>query len=304
MTELKSSIFNLPKHFKTALQNIVRNGAMSISSIISVTITLTLIMVIGVIGINISDITLNIEDNITIYAQVNRELSDEDARSLTSVIESVEGVKSVEFSSKDNELDVLIESLADDKEAAELFETYRNDNPLGAAYKIEVDNVREIEVVKDKIAQIEGIREARSGEESTTNMIETLGYIRNGGTIFIIGLGIVALFMIVNTIKMAINARSKEIEIMRVVGASNWYIRIPFMLEGALIGLLGSLLPIALLIFGYEFIYTELLPVIPTLFTLREPMPFILEFSGILAGVGVGVGFAASTFSVTRFLKF
>ena len=100
MKEIKSCIINLPKHFKTALQNIVRNGAMSISSIISVTITLSMIMVIGVIGINIADITYNIEDSITIYVQVHRELEDREAMEKESLITSIEGKSSKTKSSK------------------------------------------------------------------------------------------------------------------------------------------------------------------------------------------------------------
>ncbi len=304
MREIKSCIINLPKHFKTACQNILRNGAMSLSSIVSVSITLTLIMIVGCIGINVSDITYNIEDNITIYAQVNRELSDAQAEHIKPLIEAINGVKNVQFSSKDHELDVLIESLADDEEAKQLFESYRQDNPLGAAFTIEVTNPRQLEVIAQEIAQIEYIKEVRSGEQSTTAMIETLELIRNGGFIFIGGLTLIALFMIINTIKMAITHRKREIEIMRVVGASNWYIRIPYMLEGALIGLIGSLLPIILLIFGYTYIYTEFLPMIPSLFTLRPPLPFVYELSILLAGVGIIVGFIASLFSVAKHLKF
>lgn len=304
MKEIKSCIINLPKHFKTALQNIVRNGAMSISSIISVTITLSMIMVIGVIGINIADITYSIEDSITIYVQVNRELEDREAMEKESLITSIEGVKRATFSSKDEQLDILIESLSSDDEAKELFETYRNDNPLGAAYNVEVYDANEIERVAHSIAELDFVKEVRSGEQSTTNMVNTLRYIRDGGAIFILALVVVALFMIVNTIKMAINARQKEIEIMRVVGASNWYIRIPFMLEGALIGVVGSIVPVLLLIFGYSYIYTEILPHLPALFTLRPTMPFVLQFSGLLVLMGSAVGFIASTFSVARFLKF
>lgn len=304
MSEIRSCIINLPHHFKTALQNIARNGAMSISSIISVSITLTLIMVVGVIGVNVSDITYGIEDSITIYVQVNRELQDREAMEKMSFITEIEGVKNAEFSSKDEQLDILIESLAEDEEAIKLFESYRNNNPLGAAYNVEVYDVNEIETVASKLADLDFVKEVRSGEQSTTNMINTLRYIRDGGTMFIIGLVVVALFMIVNTVKMAINARQKEIEIMRVVGASNSYIRIPFMLEGALIGIFGSIVPIVLLMFGYNYLYSEILPHLPAIFTLRPTMPFVLQFSGILVFMGSTVGFVASTFSVTRFLKF
>lgn len=304
MREIKSCIINLPRHLKSAVQNLFRNGAMSLSSIISVSITLTLIMIVVCIGINIADITYNIEDNITIYAQVNRDLSDKQAELIQPLIENIEGVKNVEFSSKDQELDILIDSLADDEEGKQLFESYREDNPLGAAFTIEVNDPKQLEAIAQEIAQIEYIKEVRSGEQATSSMLTTLEMIRNGGLLFIAGLIAIALFMIINTIKMAIIHRKVEVEIMRVVGASNMYIRLPFMLEGALIGLIGSIVPILLLIFGYDYIYTEIIPLIPTLFTLRPPVPFIYELSVCIGLVGTLVGFIASIIPISKYLKF
>ena len=86
-------------------------------------------------------------------------------------------------------------------------------------------------------------------------MVTTLNTIQKAGSVFIVGLVIVALFMISNTIKITITARSTEISIMRMVGASNWYIRIPFMLEGMLIGLFGAIIPILVLVYGYGALY-------------------------------------------------
>ena len=111
--------------------------------------------------------------------------------------------------------------------------------------------------------------------------------------------------MIANTIKMAITARSTEIAIMRMVGASNWYIRIPFMLEGAFIGLLGSILPIIVLYYGYTFTYSKLTAVVGSgLLAFREPFPLIWQLSGMLLLLGGLVGLIGSFFSVRKFLNF
>lgn len=112
--ELISCIKNFPKHCKTALQNIWRNGVMSISSIFAVMITLVLIAVIGVVAINIQDMTYNIEDSLTIYVKMDRELSDKKAQEKQADIEKLAGVKKVTFSSKDDELNKLIESQNED----------------------------------------------------------------------------------------------------------------------------------------------------------------------------------------------
>lgn len=300
--ELISCIRNFPKHCKTAAQNIWRNGVMSVSSIFAVTITLTLIAVIGVVAINIQDMTYSIEESLTIYVKMDRELDDEEAQEIQPDIENIEGVKTVTFSSKDNELDKLIES--QDEDGQKLFESYRDNNPLGAAYVVEVNDAKDLETIAEEIRNIENVNEVSAGGESTSSLVNTLETIRNGGAIFVVALTIIALFMIANTIKMTITSRQTEISIMRMVGASNWYIRLPYMLEGIFIGVLGSIIPIVVLYFGYTIVYSSAQGLLPTMLAMREPYPFIWQCSGILVALGSGVGLIGSFVSVRKFLKF
>src|SRR5699024_6668209 len=108
-----------------------------------------------------------------------------------------------------------------------------------------------LETIASQIENMERVNRVNYGGESTTNLVSGLETVRNIGSVFIIGLIVIALFMIANTIKITITSRSTEISIMRMVGASNWYIRIPFMLEGVMIGLIGSIVPILILYYGY-----------------------------------------------------
>lgn len=300
--ELISCIKNFPKHCKTALQNIWRNGVMSISSIFAVMITLVLIAVIGVVAINIQDMTCNIEDSLTIYVKMDRELSDKKAQEKQADIEKIAGVKKVTFSSKDDELNKLIESQNEDGQ--KLFETYRKNNPLGAAYVVEVNNAKDLETIAEQIRNIDNVNEVNAGGSSTSSLVSTLETVRNGGAIFVGALTIIALLMIANTIKLTITSRQTEISIMRMVGASNWYIRLPYMLEGIFIGILGSIIPIIIIYFGYNFVYESSAGLLPAMLTLRDPFPFIWQCSGILVGLGSGVGLFGSFVSVRKFLKF
>lgn len=300
--EFISCIKNFPKHCKTALQNIWRNGVMSVSSVFAVTLTLLLIAVIGVVAINIQDMTYSIEESLTIYVKIDRELKDADAQLIQPEIEKIKGVKHVEFSSKDNELDKLIES--QDEDGKKLFESYRKNNPLGAAYVVEVKDTKKLEDVSSKIKEIEHVNEVNYGGQSTSSLVNGLETLRNGGAIFVVGLSVIALFMIANTIKMTITSRQTEISIMRMVGASNWYIRLPYMLEGIFIGILGSIVPILILYFGYNAIYSSAKDLIPSIMALRAPYPFISQCAGILVGLGSGVGLIGSFVSVRKFLKF
>lgn len=303
MKELISCIKNLPKHFKESLVNLWRNGAMSFSSIFAVTITLLLIGVISVLALNVQDISANIEDGVRIYVKLERSIDENAEKEVGNQIKKLKGVESVTYSSKDEELNKLIDKQG--KDGKTLFESYREDNPLGSAYEVEAKDPTKLASLAKKIQDIPNVNSVNYGGDSTQSMVTTLNTIQKAGSVFIVGLVIVALFMISNTIKITITARSTEISIMRMVGASNWYIRIPFMLEGMLIGLFGAIIPILVLVYGYGALYNYTGgSLMSSMLVLKAPMPFIRDFSFILAGLGAGVGLIGSFVSMRRFLKF
>ena len=303
MKELISCIKNLPKHFKTSLVNLWRNGAMTFSSIFAVTITLLLIGVISVLALNVQDISANIEEGVRIYVKLERSIDENAENEVGKQIKQLKGVASATYFSKDEELSKLIDKQGED--GNELFEYYSDDNPLGAAYEVEAKDPTKLASLAKKIKDIPNVNSVNYGGDSTQSMVSTLNTIQTSGTVFIVGLVIVALFMISNTIKITITARSTEISIMRMVGASNWYIRIPFMLEGMLIGLFGAIIPIFVLVYGYGALYNYTGgSLMSSMLVLKAPMPFIRDFSFILAGLGAGVGLIGSFVSIRRFLKF
>ena len=303
MKELISCIKNLPKHFKTSLVNLWRNGAMTFSSIFAVTITLLLIGVISVLALNVQDISANIEEGVRVYVKLERSIDENAENEVGKQIKQLKGVASATYFSKDEELSKLIDKQGED--GKELFESYRDDNPLGAAYEVEAKDPTKLASLAKKIKDIPNVNSVNYGGDSTQSMVSTLNTIQTGGTVFIVGLVIVALFMISNTIKITITARSTEISIMRMVGASNWYIRIPFMLEGMLSGLFGAIIPIFVLVYGYGALYNYTGgSLMSSMLVLKAPMPFIRDFSFILAGLGAGVGLIGSFVSIRRFLKF
>ena len=280
MKELISCIKNLPKHFKTSLVNLWRNGAMTFSSIFAVTITLLLIGVISVLALNVQDISANIEEGVRIYVKLERSIDENAENEVGKQIKQLKGVASATYFSKDEELSKLIDKQGED--GKELFESYRDDNPLGAAYEVEAKDPTQLASLAKKIKDIPNVNSVNYGGDSTQSMVSTLNTIQTSGTVFIVGLVIVALFMISNTIKITITARSTEISIMRMVGASNWYIRIPCMLEGMLIGLFGAIIPIFVLVYGYGALYNYTGgSLMSSMLVLKAPMPFIRDFSFI-----------------------
>ena len=305
--ELISCIRNLPRHTVTAIKNIWRNGVMSISSIFSVTITLVIIGVIGVMAVCINDMTYQVENNLTIHVKMEREVVQEDIDAVFVELKGLDHVKKVTYSSKAEELQKLIESFGEDGEIFNSPEYQGEGNPLGDAFIVEAKDASYLDKIAKKIENIEGVNKVNYGGQNTMDLVNSLEMIRNFGSIFILGLALITLFMISNTIKITITSRSTEIAIMRMVGASNWFIRIPFMIEGVLIGILGAIVPVAAIGFGYYYLYNMTLngtSFALNLIQFRDPYPFILYFGGILAGLGAFVGLVGSFMSVRKFLKF
>ena len=151
---------------------------------------------------------------------------------------------------------------------------------------------------------MDGIEKAQYGGESIKDMIDTFETIRYGGAVFVLALGVLAVFLITNTIKMTIYTRQTEISIMRNVGAGNWYIKTPFMFEGMLIGIIGALLPVILTVFGYGFLYDFFGgQFMSSMFVMQKPYPFTLQIAGILLLSGAAVGIIGSFLAATKYLR-
>lgn len=307
MKEIFSCIRNLPRHIVTAIKNIWRNGVMSVSSVFAVTITLIIIGVIGLMAVCIQDMTLQVENSLTIHVKMEREATQEQVDATMPLIEKIDHVAKVTYSSKQEELDKLILSFGEDGDIFNNPEYQGDGNPLGDAFIVEADDGAFLDTIAKEINRLEYVNKVNYGGDQTMELVDNLELIRNFGSIFIIGLTITALFMISNTIKITITSRSTEISIMRMVGASNWYIRIPFMIEGMLIGLLGAIVPVIVLYFGYTALYEMTISgqsFAMNLIQLRAPIPFIFQFSGLLTLLGCIVGLVGSFMSVRKFLKF
>lgn len=291
----------LPYHLKNAWRNIRRNLAMSISSATAVTVTLLLIMLFLVVAVNIDTISNKVEDSVEIFVQIDTIVEESEYETIEAQLKQIAHVKGVTFSSKEEQMKIFLESDLGGDEYASVFE---DENPLSAAYFVEVDKGENIKSVAQKCRKIDGVLKAEYGGASAETMIDAFQSIRIGGSIFVVALCFLAIFLISNTIKITIQARRNEIAIMRNVGASNWFIKIPFMLEGVMISIAGAVIPILAVIFGYQFVYQAMDGMFfSSLFLLERPFPFVLLISFILLGLGIIVGLLGSWLSVNKYLK-
>ncbi|MCG4878532.1 permease-like cell division protein FtsX [Amedibacillus dolichus] len=288
-----------PRHVKTAFLSIFRHLAMSLSAASAVTITLVLLAVFLVLAGNISLFTSSIEEDLSIHAVLSTDIKEEaDIQSIEKEIQSIDGVKQVRYSTPEEELELYIE------EQGEEFAMFRGEeNPLTGAFFITVKKADQIASITKQVQQVAGIRQAVYGGTSVSDMINMLNTVRFGGMIFIVLLALLALFLINNSIKMTIYARNREISIMRNVGATNGYIKVPFMLEGMIIGFIGSLIPCLITYFGYRYLFDVMGgQIFSNMFSLQPVMPFTLEICAILIVAGMLVGLFGSFFSTTKYL--
>lgn len=288
--------------FKEGFIGLVRHLAMSVSSILAVMVTLFLVSLFLILTVNLQQITDSVQSKVQIHVQILNDVDLAGIGNLKREILEISGVKDVIFSDKDEELDRFIESYG---EEGKIFEMYRGEkNPLRNAFIIEVSEGNLLDQVSTKVESLTGIESVNYGGLNALKLIEILNSVRDSGLILVSVLGILAIFLITNTIKMSIHSRMSEIQIMRTIGATNGFIRSPFMVEGILIGLFGSIIPIAITIIGYKYIYESLNGVLLTnIFVLRPTFPLVLELSYLLLMLGISVGLLGSFISVTRYLR-
>ncbi|WP_035507055.1 permease-like cell division protein FtsX [Halobacillus karajensis] len=289
------------RHGKEGVKSLARNRWMSIASISAVTVTLLLVGVFATLLLNLNDIGSQIEEDVEVRVFIDRTAEDNSRDQLKEEIEGISDVSSVEFQSKEEGLEQLIESLGDD---GEVFASLKDENPLNDVFIVQTDQPEDTIKVAQTIEDFNGVEKVEYAKETVERLFNVMDVARNVGLAIIAGLLFTAMFLIANTIRITIVARKREIEIMKMVGATNWFIRWPFLFEGILIGVLGSLLPIAVVIFGYDYVYTEINTKYPTLFIELLPVyPFVWKVSALLMIMGVVIGLWGSFTSIRKYLK-
>lgn len=292
------------RHIKEGFIGVFRNFALSLSSISSVTVTLLIMAAFLLLSSNLSQITTQLESSVQIHVQVSASFeSQEELDRIEKEIKAIENVSTITFSSKDEELEAFI-ALDDSEDYQEMYGSYRGEtNPLLNAFLVDSSKPESLSEIADSIRLIEGVENAGYGGDKTALFVNAMQGIRNVGIIIVAALGVIAVFLISNTIRVSIHSRKREISIMRTVGATNWYIRWPFIIEGMLIGLIGSIVPIAITYFGYTYLMNTTGGNLFFVLTLVPSMPLILNVSLVLMGIGVVVGALGSIFSVGKMLR-
>ena len=278
---------------KEASLGLTRNGLMSFAAILTVTLSL---IILGCFYMVIANFTHFAELakgvlELKVYLKENV-----DPLPLQVAISEFKGVKQVKFISREEGAKILEQSLG----VKNLFVTI--DNPLPDTLDVKLDHRVNINKLVKKINSMDGIDEVAYGKTFVEAMMIIIKIIWLLGIGLVVIIGLVVLYIIVNTIRLTVLSRWKEIEIMKLVGATDWFIRWPFMLEGIFIGLMGTLVSFILLAKLYDILFNYIKRVAPFIPILDER---IINFGlfWIIAGVGIAFGAIGSTMSIKKFLK-
>ncbi|MEH6942011.1 permease-like cell division protein FtsX [Bacillus sp. JJ722] len=292
------NINSLKRHFRESFKSLGRNGWMTFASISSVTVTLLLVGVFFVIMMNLNNFANNVENDVEIRVHIDVAATQADIDQLGAELEKIKKIDTINYSTKDEELNKLKDSLG------ESFSLFEQDNPLRNVYEVKTKTPTDVTSVAKEISNFEFVDSVQYGKEYVEKLFDFVDIARNIGLVLTIGLLFTAMFLISNTIKITIVARRKEIEIMRLVGATNSFIRWPFFLEGLWLGVLGSVIPIILISTTYYNLHDYMTARVDNKFVeLLSFSPFIYQVSGVLILLGAVIGVWGSMMSVRKFLK-
>ena len=287
------------RHIRDAVKSLFRNGWSTFGAISAVSMVLLLVGIFVSLLFNMNKIATDVEQDVNVRVYIDLAADETKTEELKAAIQALDAVDTVKFRSKDEELDDITKSVAQE------FELFRNDsNPLRNAFDVSTKNPNQTKEVATTIEKMDYVARVNYGGARADTLFKVISTSRNVGIGVIAVLLIIALFLISNTIRATIHARRTEIEIMQLVGATKAYIRWPFFLEGGFIGLIGSIVPIALLWVLYVWVYKGGSDFFAgSNFSLLAPNPFLYRLSLAMAGVGVLIGSFGSIFSMRRFLK-
>ena len=301
------------RHLWDSLKNIRRNGWMTVAAVSSVTITLVLVGIFLSVILNTVKLAQDLENNVRVVAYLqtndteqdakimvnNKEVANPNYRKVYNEIRRVPNVESVTWSSKQEQLDNLTQSLGS------TWNIFKGDsNPLYDAYIVRATAPSHVKQVSADIGKLSGIDKSNYGGTDTNRIFGLSNMLQTWGAVFAFLLIFVAVFLISNTIRITIISRSREIQIMRLVGAKNSYIRWPFFLEGAEVGLIGAIIPSLLVGFLYKIAYGGFEPSLASQeMHLLTPGSFIPMITLLLFAIGIVIGALGATISIRRYLK-
>jgi len=297
------------RHIREGLKNVGRNGWMTFASMSSIGISLFILGVFMLLAMNVNKLADQLDSQVQINVYLQTGTAEAKAEEVGRLIKRIPQVKTVTFVSKAEGLQRFRESMGE--EGREALDGYdEENNPLPDSFEIEAFDPQQIAYIAKQIEAInltdpeKSIERVKYGKDTIEKLFSITNAVRNIGIVIVLGLTVMAMFLISTTIKTTIIARRREISIMKLVGATNSFIRWPFFIEGAIIGFFGSLVSAVILMFGYSQMVESTSATVGLYMiqfaTIDEVMNSV---GGAIIGLGTLLGIFGSTISVRRYLR-
>jgi cell division transport system permease protein len=276
-----------------------RNRILSIATVSTVAICILILGMAILMIINAGTFMQRLESDVEIIAYLDNSLNKNEIADIKTDIKNVGGVKSIVFVSKNEALKKLEKKFGEDK--YDLSETL-NKNPLPDSYVIKAQDPHNVARLAKKVGQMQGISKVNYGQGVVERLFKVTKWIRITGMILIVLLAMGAVFLIATTIRLSIFARRKEVYLMKLIGATDWFVRWPFFIEGILLGAAGGLIAIAVLAFGYGSLLQNMgkaLFFIP----MVSSKGLLVDLYLTLVATGALLGVIGTSISLRRFMN-
>lgn len=292
---------------KQGFKNIFRNSMFSLASIATMIACILLFGAFFSVIFNVNSLVRTIEEEVGITVLFDEGISQEEIDAIGEKIGARDEVKSIEYTSPEE----AWETFKDDyfAENPEYADSFANDNPLAnsASYTVQTKKIEDQSKLVAYIETLDGVREVNQSAEAAKTLISFNRLFTYVSIAIIVILLVISVFLISNTVSMGISVRSEEIGIMKLIGATDAFVRAPFIVEGILLGIIGAAIPLAILYFSYDWLINQLLvkfgilsSMASSILTVNQVFKYLLPTGLIL---GIGIGLVGSVITVRKHLK-
>ena len=285
--------------FKEALKSMKRNGLMTLASISTVALSLFMLGVFLCGVINLNNMASSLENQVQLSIYLKDGLTTDQIMAVGKQIKAIPNLKHLEFVNKEQAMKEFKARLGDQQQ---LVNALGDVNPLPNSYVLTFDNPSDVKATAKLAATFQGVESTHYGQDIVEELFRITQVIRIGGIVLIAFLAAATLFIISNTIRLTVFARRKEIAIMKYVGATNGFIRWPFLIEGMLLGLVGAIIAVLCVGEFYHFITMEVSESL-AFFPLVPMFPFFYDVAIYILVGGIIVGAIGSTISLKQYMK-
>jgi cell division transport system permease protein len=272
---------------------------MTFASISTVALSLLILGMFITIVLNLNNMAANLESQVQISVYLEDDLDTDDIKDIGRKISNLKGLQEIKYVPKSEAMERFKERLGDQQS---LLDALEDSNPLPNAYEITFAEPEQVKAAAQIISEYDGVENAKFSQEIIDQLFEITRMVRLFGFVVIVFLAFATIFIISNTIRLTVFARRKEIGIMKYVGATDWFIRWPFLMEGMTLGFIGSVISIFVLRSVYSALTGKIYEALAFLPLIPE-QPFLNELTAMMLVIGTAIGALGSTLSLKRFLK-